>query len=114
MLKERYNPDVLINSEYYKNIYNKYGFAHAVGKYLNMMYPPMDNSYDVIISDDNFNHIKQPTDCISILNYFLCSNDGKRININDVYDKDLSENSSLYKQIYSNDICALFNVYDAP
>lgn len=113
-LKERYNPNTIINSEYYKNIYNNYGFAHMVAKYLNAMYPPMDSSYDINNADDVFNTIKQPTDCISILNYFLCSNDGQRINLDDVYDNDLPENKSIYKQIYSTDICALFNIFDAP
>lgn len=114
-LKERYNPNTLINSEYYTNIYNNYGFAHMIAKYLNTMYPPMDSSYEPSTDDEErFNSIKQPTDCISILNYFLCSNDGHRINLADVYDKDLTESESIYKQVYSTDICALFNIFDAP
>ena len=85
-----------------------------IAKYLNAMYPPMDNSYNAEQSEESFNKIKEPTECISILNYFLCNNRGERINLADVYNNDLPENKSIYKQIYSTDICALFNIFDAP
>lgn len=126
-LKEQYNPNIIIDNKYYENVYNKYGFAHYIAKYLNMMYPPMDDSYNVPYEDDEvFNSTKQLTDCISIMNYFLCDNKGNKLE-NDYLkeyqyhidhpedtDRKYTTDNSIYMKIYSTDVCALFNINDPP
>ena len=84
-LKESYNPNITVTGDYYESVNNKYGFAHYVAKYLNMMYPPlfdMDEGYDSSAIRD----VSQEP--ISIMNYFLCDNKGHRLD------------SSIYKYKY--------------
>ena len=114
-LKEQYNPNIIINNEYYKNILSKYGFAHYIARYLNVMYPPMDNTYNISYEQDTvFAETKQPTDCISVMNYFLCDNKGNKLQNDYIFDPTSTSESSIYKQIYGNDVCALFDVFDPP
>lgn len=114
-LKEQYNPNIRIDNKYYTNIYNKYGFAHFVAKYLNTMYPPMDDTYNIPYDeDDTFANTKSLTDCISILNYFLCDNKGNKLQNDYIMNPSSTSDNSIYKQIYGNDVCRIFDVYDPP
>lgn len=85
LLKERYNSDIYVNSEYYKTFDMNYGFAHYIAKYLQYMYPLLDDQsiqdYNNIKSDD-IRSLEKP---ISILNYFLCDNNGNRLSYNPGY-----------------------------
>lgn len=113
-LKEQYNPDIIINNEYYISFNNHYGLAHYIAKYLNMMYPPLDSSYSVDLPDSAFATPKKLTDPISIMNYFLCDNMGNKLENNLVgSDIDISKNSTMQK-LYGNDICAIFDINDPP
>ena len=44
LLYETYNANVLINAEYYTVNDNNYGFPHFISKYLDYMYPPLDEA----------------------------------------------------------------------
>ena len=115
-LKEQYNPNILVNNEYYKNIYNNYGFAHFVARYLNTMYPPMDDTYNSDLPDTTFTNTKKLTDCISIMNYFLCNNDGEKLQNDYLINPNNSVENSIYKQIYGPDdsVCGVIDVFDIP
>ena len=103
-LNENYNDNVLINDQYYTHIDMNYGLAHFIAKYLDYMYPILDETvqqeYDSITSDSP---IRKRTEPISILNYFLCSNKSTRLE----FDPELSDSESvaktnkIYDQIYN-------------
>lgn len=113
-LSEQYNPDITINNTYYKMYNNKYGFAHYVAKYLNTMYPPLDDAYSIDLPDSTFDSSRTLTDSISIMNYYLCDNKGNKLENNLVGSNiDITKNS-IFQQIYGNDICAIFNIDDPP
>lgn len=113
-LSEQYNPNIIINKEYYTSINNKYGFAHYIAKYLNTMYPPLDSSYDKSVPDDMFDNTKTLTDGISIMNYFLCDNKGNKLE-NDLVGPNINiSEDSIFQKLYGKDICAIFNINDPP
>lgn len=132
-LKERYNPNTLVNGNYYTTNVNNYGFAHFIARYLNDMYPPLqavdkninpegvtlDESYSLDKEDVDFESIKSLSDTISIANYFLCNNRGEKL-INDLLPNPDNNNriiindKSVFQKIYGDDICAIFNVVDSP
>lgn len=128
-LKENYNSDIIVTGDYYTAFNKNYGFAHYVFKYLNTFFPPLGtNSYDVNVADDNFNIPKNPTDVISIANYFASDNKGNKLRFprwadddnhtlfpkeNDVYWTTHPE-QLVYKNIYSRYIGKVVKRYDMP
>ena len=90
MLKEQYNPDVIISGDYYTNINIYYGFAHYVAKYLNTFYPPMfpDDYKEPYFPHESqgdyrtqYDFPRDITNPVSIANYFLCSNKGFKLKV---------------------------------
>lgn len=106
MISESYNSYAKINSEYYETFDMNYGFAHYIAKYLDYMYPildPITRSEYNNISEGTIRNIRQP---ISVMNYFLCDNQGNRLRYSP-YFKDANGNpifvdsnnfSELYKK----------------
>lgn len=135
-LKEEFNPNVIVNGEYYKSFNNNYGLAHHIANYLNTMYPPLyytyengeiaeiNHLYDSVSENGKTygEQVREPNLPISILNYFLCDNKGNRIDtsiyknkvitvdnesvINELYG--LCTNT-IYSNIYSNNIVKITN-----
>ena len=111
LLHDNYNDNVLINGEYYPTVDMNYGLAHFIAKYLDIMYPLLDESakrdYEVIESNpDTCPDARSISKPISIMNYFLCSNYGDRLMYNPNYynDSTLDENkipSRIYDNIYN-------------
>jgi hypothetical protein len=111
LLHDNYNDTVLINGEYYPTVDMNYGFAHFIAKYLDTMYPLLDENakrnYEEIESHpETFPGARSISKPISIMNYFLCSNYGDRLMYNPNYynDSTLDENkipSRIYDAIYN-------------
>ena len=111
---ETYNDNVIINGEYYKHIDMNYGFAHFIAKYLDYKYPILDaktrQEYQELI-DTGAGHdtLRGIDNVISLSNYFLCSNRGKRLRfgypkVEDDREHGIDENDTerlLYREIYN-------------
>lgn len=113
LISENYNDKVLDNGEYYKVIDNNYGLAHYIARYLDYMYPVLDedtrNAYEAAKLDNNLG-LRKLYEPISISNYFLCSNNGGKLSY---YPSDVvtdsnptpSKRNKKYMDIYSKDMC---------
>lgn len=98
-LNENYNSGIYVNSRYYESFDMNYGFAHYVAKYLERTFPVLDEQ----TKQEYLNPIKigrrdlkKP---ISILNYFLCNNDGNTLRYNDSMN---NSQKTIYNDIYNN------------
>jgi hypothetical protein len=91
-LNELYNSDIYVTGEYYKTFDMNYGFAHFVAKYLDREFPVLDSvtkeEYSHIPDTDEQRSLSKP---ISVLNYFLCNNNGEKLRFDD----------AIYKSIYN-------------
>lgn len=100
-LKETYNGTIHITGEYYKTFEMNYGFAHFIAKYLDAKYPILDESTKLAYKEHYENgssiDVRSIYDCISISNYFLCSNTGKRL----IFDHDDENKTTIYDMIYN-------------
>jgi len=96
-LKEDYNRKIKLNGEYYVSQNIDYGMAHYIAKYLDYMYPIIDQKQADIPT-------KKLTDIISIKNYFLCNNHGGKLRCFD----DISNNK------LTDDYMKLYNTYSVP
>lgn len=127
MLKENYNNSVIVNGDYYPQNYSNYGFAHFIFKYLNAMYPcPITDNYDTSLPDEDFNKMRDTTDCISIANYFACNNTGNKLktyplnqdgnmNVNNNDVNILNDTSyTTYIDIYSTQLNTIKKTNDMP
>lgn len=112
VLKQTYNTDVFVNSEYYKTFDMNYGFAHYIAKYLDYAYPLLDrmaiheyNNIELIGNTPNTEErsLYKP---ISIMNYFLASNNGEKL----VYNYISGSESPIYDDIYNR----YMRVWSAP
>ena len=103
LLYETYNANVLINAEYYTVNDNNYGLPHFISKYLDYMYPPLDEAtkqaYEDAKTSNNLG-LRSTSEPISISNYYLCSNDSRK----------LYYGSSDYMNIYSSKMLLNTNV----
>lgn len=117
-LNENYNDNIYVSGDYYKTFDMNYGFAHFIAKYLDFMYPVLDSqTKEEYAANDGtaIRDIKQP---ISIANYFLCSNAGKRLKFGYsntcIKGKEsqtvqpANEQYSLYRKIYNYYMTPLF------
>lgn len=111
-LFEQYNSDVKTNMNYYEQFEMNYGFAHYIARYLDLMYPHiMEDKNDLY--PGSFTEIRSLDKTISVMNYFLCDNNGNRLQI---YESDLKYDP-LYRKIYNSnqiDIQRYYKEYDPP
>lgn len=85
-IKELYNSRIFITGDYYKQFEMNYGMAHFIAKYLNYTYPVLDTVTKQEYAQINSQTPKrQITECISLMNYFLCDNKGNRLTFNENY-----------------------------
>lgn len=101
MLNENYNSNVSVNGEYYKHIDMNYGLAHYIAKYLDSRYPILDTSSKKEYKNIKNGDVRDLTKPISIMNYFLCSNDGRKLEYNPDYPYDDETTNKIYKEIYN-------------
>lgn len=98
-IKEMYNSDIHITGDYYKHFDMNYGMSHYIAKYLDYKYPILDK-----LTQGDYNNItntsgtRELTSCISLKNYFLSDNKGKRLRFNSLYKFD----SELLKYVHVN------------
>ena len=106
LLSENYNNKVSISGEYYKHFDMNYGLAHHIAKYLNYTYPVLDAQTIQDYKQNDSNVARSITKPISIMNYFLCGNNGTRLNFipqptADEYETNNIPQNTVYKQIYN-------------
>lgn len=104
MMNETYNDAVLVNGTYYTNIDMNYGLAHHIAKWLDYNYPIIDPQTKTDYANNDGTTIRDITLPISISNYFLCSNDGKRLSFTPTETADEYEQSThneLYRKLYN-------------
>lgn len=113
MMHETYNDAITVSGEYYKHHDMNYGFAHFIAKYLNYKYPLLDKqskdeyAEHAISHSDTIRSIHEP---ISLMNYFLCSNDGGRLKFYlQSTPEEYINNNQIYSDIY-NQYMVLYNV----
>lgn len=103
-LNENYNNRIIVDGNYYGHVDMNYGLAHFVAKYLDYMYPVLDpnvqQEYDSI---DTQTPIRKRTEPISIMNYFLCSNKGTRLQFDplDSTAPNVLKTNEIYDKIYN-------------
>lgn len=78
-MNESYNSAVLVNGDYYTAMDMNYGLTHFIAKYLDTMYPIIGKQAKIDYADNDGSAVRVLTKPISLSNYFLCSNDGKRL-----------------------------------
>lgn len=115
-LKENYNSDIKISSQYYKTFDMNYGMTHYIAKYLDYTYPLLDltsvEEYNNI--SENYNNPpyiteqRELTKPISILNYFLSNNKGGKLCYNPSYtyyiqDGQVISKSKIESAVYQKD-----------
>lgn len=98
-LSENYNPNIIIDGEYYEQYNMNYGFAHFIAKYLNYKYPLLDRlsieDYDTLVNNPSqIDVVRDLTKPISIMNYFLCDNSGNRLEYS-------NDDEKMYRKIYN-------------
>lgn len=83
ILNETFNDEVFVSGEYYKHFDMHYGFAHFIAKYLDYMYPILDDNVKEEYSKiTDTTPPRERTQMISICNYFLSDNRGNRLRFN--------------------------------
>lgn len=87
-IKELYNSNIYITSEYYTHFEMNYGMAHFIAKYLDYKYPVLDKATKDAYSNIKDGQTKNIDTCISVMNYFLSDNKGNRLKFNSVYTYD--------------------------
>lgn len=115
MFYETYNDDVIVDGSYYTTYDMNYGFAHYIAKYLDSTYPVLDAQTKEAYATNTTNTTRDITLPISIMNYFLCDNNGNRLtftptNTPDEYEQ--SNENELYRKIY-NKYSIVYNVPDS-
>lgn len=101
LLNETYNSDIFVNGEYYTHFDMNYGFAHYIAKYLNSRYPLLDKTSIIEYNNIKSDSVRSLTKPISIMNYFLCSNNGKRLSYDVLRPYDEPFSNVEYKKIYN-------------
>lgn len=103
-LNENYNNRIIVDGTYYTHVDMNYGLAHFIAKYLDYMYPILDPSVEQEYeSIDSHAPVRKRTEPISVMNYFLCSNKGERLQFNPLYSTspDVQETNKIYDKIYN-------------
>lgn len=115
ILHDSYNDNAIVNDEYYKTFDMNYGLAHFIAKYLDTMYPLLDSK--ALIEYRNLSSTKDTnprpiTEPISIMNYFLCSNDGRRLKYDPTYDYTINMDSDRHITSITNIVKKSSGLYD--
>lgn len=111
-LNETYDPNIIINNQYYTSSNINFGFAHYIANYLNTQFPYcIDSDMEINLPNtmaqinqlfNNELNKKEPVSLsnpISLENYFLCNNEGEK----------LTENNNIYtEEIYNESIINLY------
>lgn len=104
MISETYNDDVIVNGEYYTAYDMNYGFAHYVAKYLKDNFPVLDQQTKQAYDQNTTSATRDITLPISIYNYFLCGNNGTRLNFiptENPEDYESYAQNDLYRKLYN-------------
>ena len=110
MLNETYNDSISVTGEYYETFDMNYGFAHYIVKYLDYMYPVLDKAAAEAYKNLSTDTIATKDQVISISNYFLCDNNGNRLQYDPT--KDYYDDNHVYRWPKSNNMYAsIYNPY---
>lgn len=122
LLYETYNDNVLINAEYYTVNDNNYGLPHFIAKYLDYMYPPLDENTKQAYEDAKINNNLgsiSTSEPISILNYYLCGSNSNKLyygssDYMNIYSKEMLLRTDVSQTTGSFDAQDHFNSSDIP
>lgn len=117
-MNETYNDDIKISGDYYTTFDMNYGFAHYIAKYLDTVYPLIGEQAKIDYENNDGSVIRDITKPISVCNYFLASNNQKRLRYaeilkvgkNDYQVVDKDKNSD-YTKLY-NTYMSMYHVTD--